>query len=103
MTQHAYQDRSHPHHLPSLLQSWRYTVLLDPVARFGGEAHRPNRMTSHSAASSDEDWSEGDSDESILYEDRSTLRRETQPMGISKGYVPEWEPAEAFREFTQNW
>jgi hypothetical protein len=78
-------------------------VLLDPVARFDGEAHRPNRMTPHNAASCDEDLSEGDFDESILYEDRSTLRRETQSTGYSKGYVPEWGPAEAFREFTQNW
>jgi hypothetical protein len=78
-------------------------VLLDPVARFGGEAHRPNRMTMYNVVSSDEDSSEGDFDESILYEDRSTLRRETQSTGYSKGYVPEWGPAEAFREFTQNW
>jgi hypothetical protein len=60
-------------------------------------------MTPHNAASCDEDLSEGDFDESILYKDRSTLRRDTQPTGYSKGYVPEWGPAEAFREFTQNW
>jgi len=62
-------------------------------------------MASFEMTSHHEDWDEEseESDESALYEDRSTLCRANQAMGYNRDYVREWGPQEAFREFTQNW
>jgi hypothetical protein len=42
-------------------------------------------------------------DEFVEYEDRESLRRSRQSLGISVAYVPAWTPQDGFREFFQNW
>jgi hypothetical protein len=42
-------------------------------------------------------------DEFVECEDRETLRRSRQSLGISAAYVPTWTPRDGFREFFQNW
>jgi hypothetical protein len=39
----------------------------------------------------------------VEYEDRESLRRSRQSLGISVAYVPTWTPQDGFREFFQNW
>lgn len=53
-----------------------------------------------------EDYSDVESDEEPQVEDledRETLKRTKQPLGLSRNYVPEWTAHDAFREFFQNW
>jgi hypothetical protein len=42
-------------------------------------------------------------DDFVEYEDRESLRRSRQSLGISVAYVPTWTPKDGFREFFQNW
>ena len=42
-------------------------------------------------------------DEFVEYEDRESLRRSRQSLGISVAYVPAWTPQDGFREYFQNW
>lgn len=42
-------------------------------------------------------------DEFAEYEDRESLRRSRQALGISVDYVPTWTLRDGFREFFQNW
>lgn len=37
------------------------------------------------------------------YEDRDTLRRSKQALGLTRSYVPSWTSRDALREFYQNW
>jgi len=36
-------------------------------------------------------------------EDRDTLKRGRQSLGLSRNYVPKWDARDEFREFFQNW
>ncbi len=42
-------------------------------------------------------------DDFVEYEDRDSLRRSRQSLGISVAYVLTWTPQDGFREFFQNW
>ncbi|KAH9217392.1 hypothetical protein DL95DRAFT_493667 [Leptodontidium sp. 2 PMI_412] len=37
------------------------------------------------------------------YEDRDTIKRSKQALGLTRNYVPSWTSRDAFREFFQNW
>jgi hypothetical protein len=51
------------------------------------------------------DFEESDFEEIVdnEYEDRDTLRRTKQALGLTRNYVPSWTSRDAFREFFQNW
>jgi hypothetical protein len=57
-------------------------------------------MALYDVESEDDSYS---ADEFAEYEDRESLRRSRQALGISMGYVPAWTPRDGFREFYQNW
>jgi hypothetical protein len=42
-------------------------------------------------------------DDFVVYEDRESLRRSRQSLGILVTYVPTWTPQDGSREFFQNW
>jgi hypothetical protein len=51
------------------------------------------------------DPGDGDSSDETVerYEDRDSLGRTSQALGISIDYVPGWVQSDGFREFYQNW
>lgn len=42
-------------------------------------------------------------DDKKWYGDRDKLNKESQSLGLTKGYVPAWHSGHAIREFYQNW
>jgi hypothetical protein len=51
----------------------------------------------------DSDDEEIEYEDQGFYEDRDTLSRGRQALGLSVNYVPSWKPPHAVREIYQNW